>query len=70
MMDGVTYLNHGHTHCVPTMCNGATLTKIGQWLGMKLSASIMPPNFKLPKCTNEDMHVKGAHGNDKEPNIC
>jgi hypothetical protein len=28
MMDGITYPNHGHTHCVPTMWGGVTLTRI------------------------------------------
>jgi hypothetical protein len=36
---------HGHTHCVPTMCNNAKSTRNG----MKLLTKTMLPNLQVAK---------------------
>jgi len=45
MTDGKTCHSYEYIECVPTMCDGATSTRNGQWLSMKPITRIMLLNL-------------------------
>jgi hypothetical protein len=66
MLDGKSFPRVGCTPYVCNMCDGATLTRSGQFLGMKptkKNCSI----YKLCAWIDEGIHLGGAHGHDREP---
>jgi hypothetical protein len=54
MMGGRIYAIHERTHCVPTICDDATLTRNVQWLNIK-PIGILNNAAQFTSCQSEQM---------------